>query len=225
MNDLHSTVIIEGEVKFGKNNKVLPYTSLIGPLEIGDNNLIGPNVVIGSPGEDTKNPRHDSSNAKIKIGSNNIIREFTAIQKPCYKDITLLGDDIYLMHGVHIPHDAIIQNKVVITPMVVVGGIAKILEGANLAIGVTVNQYCVIGQYAIAGAGATVVKNIRPFSRYIPGKSISVNEYAIKKYGFEACADEIREYVLHNIRPKNLKLIALIEEFEENHAISQKEMY
>jgi UDP-N-acetylglucosamine acyltransferase len=225
MNNLHQTVIIEGDVKLGENNTILPYTSLIGPLEIGNNNIIGPNAVIGSPGQDTRNPRYDSKNAKIQIGNNNIIREFTAIQKPCYKDITSLGDDIYLMQSVHISHDTIIQDKVVITPMVVLGGITKILTGANLALGVTINQYCVIGQYSIVGAGAAAVKNVKPFSRYIPGKPISVNEYAIKKYGFEEYLDEIKEYVLYNLQPKSKKIVSIIEEFNSLHELSKCSLY
>lgn len=225
MNNIHQTVIIDGDVKIGKNNKILPYTSLTGPLEIGDNNIIGPNVVIGCPGQDTKNPRYDSTNGRIKIGNNNIIREFTAIQKPCYKDITLLGNDIYLMQGIQIAHDAIIHDKVVITSLVALAGLTEILEGAYLALGSTVSQYCVVGQYSIVATGSAIVKNVRPFSKYIPGKPISVNEYAVKKYGFEIYAEEIREYVLHDAKPKNSFLIEMIKEFEEHHRLSQKEMY
>lgn len=224
-NNIHQTVIIEGDVQLGINNVILPNTVLIGPLKIGDNNIIGPNVVIGTPGQDTRNPRYDSSNCKIEIGSNNIIREFTAIQKPCYEEITQLKNDIFLMHSVHVPHDAYIEDKVVITPMVVLAGLTKILEGANLAIGVTVNQRCVIGQYSIVAQGAAALKNVKPFSRYIPGKANSVNKYAIAKYGFSDCEGEINEYVLHNIKPKNVKLLSLLDKFTEFHVNSKKEMY
>jgi UDP-N-acetylglucosamine acyltransferase len=224
-NQIHPTVIIEGDVELGINNKILPYTILIGPLKIGDNNIIGPHVVIGSPGQDTRAPRYDTSQSKIQIGNNNIIREFSAIQKPRYADITILMDDIFVMQSVHIPHDAYIESKVVITPMVVVGGITKVLEGANIALGVTMNQRCVLGQYSIVAQGVTMMKNIRPFSRYIPNKPISVNKYAIDKYGFSDCEDEINNYVLHNIQPKNSKLLGLLDKFNEFHVNSKKDMY
>lgn len=162
-NQIDKTAIITGDVKLGKNNKILPYTVLTGPLEIGDDNTIGPNVVIGSPGQDTRNRYYDSAHCAIKIGNRNIIREFTAIQKPCYENITQLADDIYIMQSVHIPHDAIIESHSVITPMVALGGIVRILEGANLAVGVSVHQRVVIGQYSIAAMGASVMKNIKPF--------------------------------------------------------------
>lgn len=215
MNDVHKTVILSGDVQLGSNNKILANTVIYGPVEIGDDNIIGPNVVIGTPGQDTRNRYYDSSNCKIKIGSRNIIREFTGIQKPCYEDITIIGNDVFLMQSVHIPHDAHIYDKVVITPMCVLGGISKILEGANLGMGCSINQYTVVGQYSIAATGAPVMKNIRPFSRYIPGKAISVNKYAIEKYGFEKYYKEIEDYVLEGVPPCSDRIKEIVAEFDK----------
>ena len=215
MNNIHPSVIIEGDVKMGSKNTILPNCVIYGPVEIGNDNIIGPNVVIGTPGQDTRNRYYDSSNCRIKIGNRNIIREFTAIQKPCYEDITLIGDDVYLMQSVHIPHDAHLYNKVVVTPMTVLAGLAKVLEGANLAIGCALNQRTTIGQFSIAAAGAVVMKNIKPFSRYIPGKPISVNKYAIEKYGFNDFAEEIGEYVLNDIQPISDPIISIVKTFDD----------
>lgn len=225
MNEIHPTAIIGERVKLGKNNVIYPNTIIYGPTEIGDDNLIGPNVVIGTLGQDTRNPRYDSSDCRIVIGNRNIIREFTAIQKPCYESLTILGDDIFLMQGVHIPHDAQISDKVVITPMCVLGGITKILEGANLAMGCTINQYSVVGHYSIVATGAAVMKNVKPFSRYVPNKPITVNEYAIKKFGFEDYADEIRNYVLNDVLPGSKRILEIVDEFNGKHIKSGRSLY
>jgi UDP-N-acetylglucosamine acyltransferase len=219
------TAKIIGEVRMGRNNQILPYTILIGPLTIGDNNIIGPHVVIGSPGQDTRNPRYDSTEKPIAIGSGNIIREFTAIQKPCYEEITRLGSNIYLMQSVHIPHDAVLEDNVVITPMVVLAGIVTIMEGANLAMGCSVHQRTIVGPYSIAAQGAALVKNVKPFSRHIPGKQISVNQYAIDKYGFTEFTDEITAYVLHNQIPKSETPGILITKYERLHFDSGRPQY
>ncbi len=224
-NNIHPTAIIDKRVVLGNNNVIHPYTIIYGPTEIGDDNIIGPNVIIGMPGQDTRNPRYNSADSVIKIGSRNIIREFTSIQKPCYENITILGDDIYLMQSVHIPHDAQISDKVVITPMCVLAGITKILEGANLGMGSSVNQHNVIGQYSIVATGAAVMKNVKPFSRYIPNKPISVNEYAIKKYGFEAYSKEIEAYVMENIMPSSNLILDMINEFQTKHLQSGRSIY
>lgn len=225
MNKIHPSVIITGNVELGSGNEILPYSVLIGPIVIGDNNYIGPHVTIGTPGQDTRNPRYDSSSSKIRIGSSNIIREYTAIQKPCYGEITSIGDGCFLMQSVHVPHDAVIDDDVVITPMVVMGGLCRIMKGANLGISSSVHQYGVVGPYAIVGMGATATKNVKPFSRHVPGKPISVNHYAIKKFGLAEHTQEIERYVLHGEAPAADCLLQLVHEFEQAHAASNRAMY
>jgi len=225
VNNIHPTAIIGPKVLLGDNNTIYPNTVIYGPTRIGDDNVIGPNVVIGTPGQDTRNPRYDSSECQIVIGNRNIIREFTAIQKPCYESLTILGNDIFLMQSVHIPHDAQISDKVVITPMCALAGITKILEGANLALGCTITQHSVIGHYSIVAMGAAVMKNVKPFSRFIPNRKISVNEYAIKKFGFQEYFDEIYNYVMNDISPKSNIIVDIINEFNEKHAKSGMPLY
>lgn len=225
MNDIHPTAIVTGDVRLGKNNKILPFTILQGPIEIGDDNTIGPNVVVGSPGADTKNPHYDSSECRIRIGSRNIIREFTAIQKACYRDITLIGHDTFIMQGVNISHDASIESQVVITAMSALAGITKILRGANLGMGATISQYCVVGQYSIVATGAAAIKNVKPFSRYIPGKPISVNKYAIKKFGFETYAEEISNYVLKGVPPSSNEIRSIVDHYMRFHTESNQAEY
>lgn len=225
MNKIDPTVVIQGDVEMGSGNEILPYSVLIGPLRLGDNNYIGPHVTIGTPGQDTRNPRYDSSQCRIEIGSNNIIREYTGIQKPCYRDITRIGDNCFFMQSVHVSHDSIIEDDVVITPMVVLGGIARIMQGANLGISCSIHQYSVIGAYSIVGMGGAVTKNVKPFSRYIPGQPVSVNTYAIKKFGFEAEFDEIHAYVLDSKAPVSERVAAIVEQFERAHAESKRGMY
>lgn len=214
MNQIHKTAIVDKNVIFGKYNQILPNTILIGPLEIGDDNIIGPNVVIGSPGADTRRPKYDSSHSQIIIGSKNIIREFSSIQKPCYTEITKIGDNNYIMPNTHVQHDVIIENHTVITASVTMAGLVQILENAYLGMGTTIRQYCVIGQYSFVAMGASVVKNIKPFTKYIPNKPIQVNVYAIEKYGFIDFLDEIEAYVLYNQSPYSTKIKNIVDHFE-----------
>jgi UDP-N-acetylglucosamine acyltransferase len=225
MNKIHSSAIIGENVVLGDNNEIGPYTIIYGPTKIGDNNLIGPNAIIGTPGQDTRNPRYDSRGSVIEIGDNNIIREFTAIQKPCYKEITKVGNNVYLMQSVHIPHDAILEDDVVITPMCILAGITHILQGANIGMGSSVHQFSVIGQYSLVGMGSAVTKNIRPFSVYVPEKPMRVNNYAIEKFGFVEYLDEIIPYVKEGRLPFSDKLLSLVDKFEHLHKDSKRALY
>ena len=224
-NKIHLTTIIDGDVILGSNNIIYPYCVLTGPLVIGDNNIIGPHAVIGSPGQDTRNPRYESKNKKITIGSNNIIREFVSIHKPAYADLTSIKDNCYLMNSSHVSHDSIIESGAVLSMSATLAGLVTVLENATLAMNVSIHQKCIVGHYAIAGQGAAVVKNIKPFSRFIPGKPISVNTYAINKFGLEHLTEQITEYVLRNVMPADSFLLEKIQTFEKMHADSKKERY
>jgi UDP-N-acetylglucosamine acyltransferase len=223
-NRIDSTVIMQGDVELGDGNEILPHSILIGPLRLGDNNLIGPFVTIGSPPADTRHRDYDGRDARIDIGSENIIREYTAIQKPRYRSTTSIGNRCFLMQNVAVQHDAMLQDDVVVTAMVAMGGVASVLRGANLALGCTIHQFSVLGHYCIAAMGAPVLKNIPPFTRYIPQRPLSVNEYAVKKFGFEEHADEISDYVLRRVPPVSPVLASIVSEFDALHRESGREL-
>ncbi len=212
-NKIHPTAIIGENVKIGRNNVIGPYSIIDGKTYIGDNNIIGPHIDIGMPGQDTRNPRNDHSECVIKIGNNNNIREFSTIHKPCYEDITFIGNDVYIMNGVVISHDVHINDNVVVCASTSTGGLTKMLKGSYIGLGGTTNQYTVLGQYSIVATNCACMKNVRPFSRYIPNKPISVNTYAIKKYGFENYTDEITAYVMENKPVTSPILVDIIDGF------------
>lgn len=219
------TVIIRGDVRMGRDNVIHPFTVLEGPLDIGDHNIIGPFVRIGGPGEDTRNPRYDCSRSSIRIGSHNIIREHCSVAKPCYSEVTSLGDHIYVMQFCQIPHDCTIENHVVVSQQAALGGIVTAMEGAVFALNCSVHQRSVIGAYSIVGQGSAAVKNVKPFSRYIPGKPLSVNEYALKKYGFTEWAAEVEAFVLRDVLPTTPQLRDIVERYLALHQASGRSQY
>jgi UDP-N-acetylglucosamine acyltransferase len=224
-NKIHPTCIIEGAVEIGEGNEIGPYSIVYGPTKIGDGNLIGPHVVIGTPGADTRDPRHDSSGGFIRIGNNNIIREFTAIQKPRYRDITCIGDNVFIMQSVNINHDVVLSDHVVITPMVAMAGVVRVMKGATLALGCSLHQFTVIGHYAFVAMEAAITRNVRPFVKYVPGGPIAVNDYAIKKHGLLDFKEEIDAYVLESVEPRTPILLELIREFESESTKSGRKTY
>ncbi len=213
MNKIDKTAIIGDNVIMGDNNTVLPYTIIYDGVKIGNNNYIGSHVVIGSPATDTKGTNLELDDISVFIGDDNIIREFCVIEKPCYEKKTIIGNNVFLMQGVHLSHDIVIEDKVVVTNLCVVAGIVKVLEGANLGMACTINQRAIIGQYSIVATGASCMKNVKPFSRYIPKKPISVNNYAINKYGFNVYKLEITDYVLYDIEPKSKCISQIVNHF------------
>ncbi len=213
-NIIHPTAIVGKDVELGYGNVILPYTIIEGKVRIGSGNRIGPHAVIGCPATDTKHVDFGYDDPCVIIGNDNEIREFSLIEQPCYEERTVIGNGVFIMQGVHVSHDVHVQDKVVLTNSSVLAGLVKVLEGANIAMACTINQYTVIGQYSIVATNSACMKNVRPFSRYIPGKPVSVNRYAIEKYGFQGFQGEIEEYVLKNITPNSPEIKRLIDEFD-----------
>lgn len=225
MNKIHPTAIIEDTVILGDENTIDAYSIIRGNTIIGNGNYIGPHTAIGVSPTDTKQVDFGFKNPHLEIGDNNIIREFCVVEQPCYEELSKIGNHVFLMQGVHLSHDNILKDNVVVTNQCVIGGIAKLLDGADLGMGCTINQYSVIGHYSIVATGAPCMKNVKPFSRYIPNKPISVNNYALRKYGFMDYLDEITAYVMDNLKPTSEKIIMIVEEFNQLVNIYGKETY
>ncbi len=69
------------------------------------------------------------------------------------------------------------------------------------------------------------MKNIRPFSRYIPRRPVTTNLYALGKYGFCDMESEIDAYVLERRHPTSPSLVAIVEHYEELHLRSGRLEY
>jgi UDP-N-acetylglucosamine acyltransferase len=184
---------ILGKVNFGTGNFIGPGAVVIGPVTIGNNNYFGPNCVIGTPPQDDKvsiqshkvsslgNP---GDSFEVQIGDNNVIREFVTVHKGLTSP-TKIGNNCYLMSYAHVAHDCNIYDNVKIANNVQMGGYTSILEGAYIGLSAVLHQFCVIGQYSMIGMGSTTVRNILPTGLAIgsPSRVIKINKVALENLG------------------------------------------
>ena len=70
------------------------------------------------------------------------------------------------------------------------------------------------GQYSMIGMGVVLKKNVKPFSLKTEDKPLTVNLYALKKFGFGELKKEIHQYILHETFPTTPILVNIIKEFE-----------
>ena len=151
-------------------------------LIIGKNNIIGPYVVLGNKAQHPKN----RSLGKIKIGNNNIFNEYCNIHLPTkLRKVTLIGNNNYFMNSSTIDHDCIIENKVVFSSNVILGGNVMVMNGAQLGIRTSVHQNQVIGSYTMIGMNSIITKKkiIEPGFVYYgkPLKKVKINKLSLKR--------------------------------------------
>lgn len=190
---IHPTAIIDPEVVIGKNVKIGPYSVIRGRVSIGDGTIISSHVSIGDlPEHGTeKFDFKGAGTGSIDIGRNVVIREFVTVNAPM-ADMTLIEDNVYVMAHSHVSHDNHLEKDVILSTGVHLGGWSIIQRGANIGLCAVTHQYTTIGAYAMIAANAMVTKDIPPLAKFIPGKPLSLNEHAVKKFNLHPDYSNIR---------------------------------
>ena len=151
-------------------------------VEMGKNNIIGPYVVIGNVAQ---HPRL-KSNGKIIIGNNNTFNEYTNVHLPTIlRKKTIIGNNNYFMDSVTIDHDCIIEDDVILSSKVVLGGNVHIMKGSQLGIKASIHQNQVIGSFCMIGMHSFVTKKLNLLPGYIyygkPAKKKNKNIIGLKR--------------------------------------------
>ena len=149
MNEIHPSVVIAGDVRFGTGNVIGPNVVVYGPVTIGDDNWIGAGVVIGAPPEvrSFAHPRGGkrTAGAGARIGDGNVIREYAQIHQG-WKQPTVIGDDAFIMNQVYVAHDCVLADGVTLASSVLLAGHVHVGDRANLGLGTAVHQGRHVGQ-------------------------------------------------------------------------------
>lgn len=187
---IHPSAFIGPNVTLGVDVTIGPFASVTGPCRIGDGAWIGPHTSIGSPSEIRGGPHPPievGGGAGVVIGDRTVLREFVTVNQGS-EQATVIGDDCYLMDGVHIPHDAVVGDRSTMAPNVVIAGHCWIGEGVNLGLGAVFHQFSVVGAFAMVGMQAVVTRSIPPFALAygIPARVAGANKVGLARQGVEA---------------------------------------
>lgn len=196
MNRIHPTAVVGPGVELGEGNVVGPQAVILGPTALGDGNWVAPGAVIGGPAE-MRGRRHPAAwdgeleGGGIHIGHRNVIREHVSVHAPAEGE-TRIGSDCYLMNKVYVPHDALLEDGVVMASSVLMGGHCAVGAGANLGLGTVVHQRLVIGPGAMVGMGSVVTRPLPPFALAFggPARVRGVNRVGMQRAGI---ADDLIE--------------------------------
>lgn len=153
--------VIEDRVKIGPNNKIGAHVVIAGPTEIGSDNQIFPGAVIGLEPQDLK---YRGAESWVKIGNNNIIREYVTINRATdAEEVTLIGNDNLLMAYVHVAHNCEIANGVIIANSVALAGHVCIESKAVIGGVLGVHQFVRIGGLAMLGGMSRIDRDVPPY--------------------------------------------------------------
>jgi UDP-N-acetylglucosamine acyltransferase len=178
--------VVDSEAIIGTGT-ILDANVVIGPnVRIGSGNRLYSNCVIGRPPQ-LLGLDPEAQIGGLEIGDNNIIREQVTIHPSVHPGrSTKVGNENMLMIGVHIGHDCVLEDKIVISNYSQISGHCKLETGVWLSGMVAVHQFVTFGKWCYAAGFAGINHDVPPFvivSGHYPPEVRSVNKRGLERAG------------------------------------------
>jgi UDP-N-acetylglucosamine acyltransferase len=177
--------VIGPDVRVGSRTVIGAHAVLDGHLTIGADNRIFPHAVLGTPPQDIK---YMNEPTRLQIGDRNLIREFATVHRgtPQGKGITAIGSDVFLMAYVHIAHDNLLEDHVVVANSAQIAGHVVLGEYAIVGGCSAVHQFVRVGPHAFIGGGSILVMDVPPFCKATGNRARlhGLNTIGVRRRGF-----------------------------------------
>lgn len=178
--------VVDSGVKIGSGTILEANVIISKGVTVGENNHFFPNCVMGCRPQ-TLSLNSGDEFGKLVIGDGNTIHEQVTIHPGIRPEsATEIGNENFIMIGSHIGHDCILENKIVMSNYVQVGGHCKIETGVWLSGLVGLHQFVTIGQWCYAAGLAGISRDVPPFltiSGHYPPVVRGVNKRGLNRAG------------------------------------------
>ena len=177
--------VVEGPSRIGRGTLLRSHVAIGSFTEIGEENDIFPHASVGLPCQDIS---YKGEETRLVIGNRNVIRESCTLHRGTAKGdcLTRVGDDNFLMTGVHIAHDCVLGNHNIMANSASLAGHVEIGNFANVGAFSLIHQFCRIGDHAFMGGLTTVSMDALPFMKTAgtrETKSYGVNVIGLRRRG------------------------------------------
>jgi UDP-N-acetylglucosamine acyltransferase len=188
-------VTIHKDVEIGEGTWVGSNATIMDGARIGKNCRIYPGAVISAPPQDLK---YRGEASTVSIGDNTTIRECVTLNRGTAldKNITTIGSNCLLMAYVHVAHDCVIGDNVIIANAVQLAGHIKVYDYAYIGGTSAVHQFVEIGTHSMISGGSLVRKDVTPYTKAgrEPLSYIGINSVGLRRSGYSANSiNEIQE--------------------------------
>ncbi|CAI8343704.1 acyl-ACP--UDP-N-acetylglucosamine O-acyltransferase [Porticoccaceae bacterium] len=195
--------IVDPSAVLGENVSIGPWTIIGADVEIGDGCEIASHVVVKGPtvmgcnnkiyqfstiGDDTPDLKYNGEPTRLVIGDNNVIREGVTIHRGTVQDNseTRIGSDNLLMAYVHVGHDCVIGNHVIMVNNSAISGHVTVGDWTILSGYSLVHQFVHIGPHCFVGPAAFIYHDVPAFVTAFgsPAEPRTINREGLKRRGY-----------------------------------------
>ena len=200
---IHHTALVDANAAIGANVRIGPFCTVganatlhdgvqlvshvvvDGHTTIGSDTIVHPFASIGRPPQHLK---YRGEPSRLIIGNNNTIREHVTMHTGTAEGgmETRVGSHCFFMVGSHVAHDCLIEDHVILTNSVALGGHVHVGEYAILGGLSGVHQYVRIGKHAMIGGCSGVETDIIPYGSAKGNRArlSGLNVIGLKRRGF-----------------------------------------
>ena len=200
---IHPQAIVSEKAKLADDVEVGPFSIIGDAVEIESGTWIGPHVVINGPtqigknnrifqfssiGEMPQDKKYNNEPTRLVIGDANTIREYCTFNRGTVDDtgITQVGNNNWFMAYAHVAHDCVIGSDTIFANAASAAGHVRVGDFAVLGGFTSIHQFTHIGEYAFAGLGSVITRDVPPYmivvgNRAVPG---GINKEGLRRKGF-----------------------------------------
>ncbi len=195
--------IVDPSARLGQDVQIGPWTIIDGDVEIGDGSVIASHVVIRGPttmgrnnrvyqfstiGEDTPALAYGGETTRLLIGEDNVFREGVTIHRGMVQDQgqTVIGNRCLLMAYVHVGHDCVLGDDVIMANNAAVSGHCKVGDHANFGGYSGVPQFRNIGAHTHIAGMSLVLKDVPAYMTVMgnPASAIGLNIEGMRRRNY-----------------------------------------
>ena len=222
--------IVDPGAVLGRDVTVGPWT-IVGPdVVVGDGCEIGPHVILRGPttlgrgnriyqfatvGEGSPAFAYKGEATTLVIGDNNVIREGVTIHRGLATDRsrTVIGNDNLFMAYVHIGHDCVLGDRIVMANNASVAGHVTVGDEAVLSGYVGVPQFRSIGAYSFVSAMSLVTKDVPAYVSIDgnPAGAVGLNVERLRRRGVADAAKKALQDAYNTVYRRGLTLKQALE--------------
>jgi UDP-N-acetylglucosamine acyltransferase len=176
--------VLEGTVSLGEDCQLGPSVMITGNSTIGRGNRFFHGASIGNEPQDLKYRNEPSF---LEIGDDNVFREHSTVHLASGEGgKTRIGSKNMLMAYVHVAHNCVIGDEVVIANAVNIAGHVEVENFATIGGMTPIHQFVRIGAYSMVGGGSRLPQDVPPFVRVAgnPVEVCGINSICLKRRNF-----------------------------------------
>ena len=199
---IHRTALVDPTAHLGQGVSVGAYT-IVGPrVNVGERSTLGAHVILERNaqlgagvkvghgtviGSDPQDHKYQGEDTWVEIGENTVIREYCTINRgTTATGKTTVGKRCFLMSYVHVAHDCVIGNDVIIANTVQMAGHVTVEDRAIISGLIGIHQFVRIGTYAFVGGASRVNQDVPPYTKAVgnPVHLYGLNSVGLQRAGF-----------------------------------------